>query len=125
MLLTVFERLILLNVLPKEGDFTTLKIVRQLREDLSWTEEEHAALQFHTKCRDCGHRMELTDQACPECGGGQDGQIHWITKAAQDAEIPIGEKATDIIVATLKALDEQKSLRDEHFTLYERFVESK
>ena len=33
--LSVYDRLILLNILPKEGDFTTLKIVRKLREDLT------------------------------------------------------------------------------------------
>ena len=40
MKLSVFERLILLNVMPKEGDFTTLKIIRNLQEALSFSEEE-------------------------------------------------------------------------------------
>ena len=34
--LSVYERLVLLNILPKEGNFITLKIIRQLREDLSF-----------------------------------------------------------------------------------------
>lgn len=99
--LNVFERLILLNILPKEGDFTTLKIVRKLREDLSFSEEEHK--KFNLK---------------------QDGPtVTWNTEADKPKEIPIGEKATDVIVDALKKLDKEKKLTDQHFTLYEKFIE--
>jgi hypothetical protein len=99
--LSVFERLILLNILPKEGDFTTLKIVRKLREDLSFSESEHTALQFK-----------------------QDGgNVQWKQEGDVPVEISIGEKATDLIVEVLKKLDKEKKLQESHFTLYERFVE--
>ncbi|KKN11795.1 hypothetical protein LCGC14_1023000, partial [marine sediment metagenome] len=39
--------------------------------------------------------------------------------------IEIGEIATGIIVETLKTLNETDKLRDEHFTLYEKFIENK
>ena len=45
--LTVIERLLILNLLPKEGDFTTIKLVRKAREALSFNEEEHKQLNFH------------------------------------------------------------------------------
>jgi len=101
--LKVFDRLILLNILPKEGDFTTLKIIRKLREDLSFSEEEHAALEFRQ----------------------ENGQVQWKQAGDIPKEVPIGEKATDVIVGVLKALNDAKppKLKEEHLSLYELFVE--
>ena len=44
--LSVVDRVCLLGVLPKEGDFATLKLVRKLRESLSFSEEENKLLNF-------------------------------------------------------------------------------
>ena len=44
--LTVRERLLLLQILPRQGDLTTIKIVRRLREELSFDEDEHRQLNF-------------------------------------------------------------------------------
>jgi len=113
--LGVFERLILLNVLPKEGDFTTLKIVRKLREDLSFTEEEHKVLQF----KQAG---EVYMDAAGQEKEVPLGTVHWKAEGDVPRDIPIGEKATDVIVGTLKKLDKDKKLTDQHFSLYEKFV---
>jgi len=43
---TVLERLTVLQLLPRKGNLTTLRIVRDLERELSFSEEEHAALQF-------------------------------------------------------------------------------
>jgi hypothetical protein len=89
----------LLNVLPKEGDFLTIKIIRTLREDLGFTEQE---------LKD----NNMTDNK---------GAVSWDEKGyAKD--ITIGERATDVIVAALKSLNDQKKLTQNHFDLYERFV---
>ena len=40
MKLTIFERTRLLGILPPQGDILTLKILRKLRESLSFSEEE-------------------------------------------------------------------------------------
>ena len=101
MKLGVFERLILLNILPKEGDFMTLKIVRTMRENLSFSEEEHKALDFK--------QDELN--------------IKWKQEGETDRDINFGEKATDIIVDALKKLNEEKKLTDQHVSLYEKFVD--
>lgn len=98
MKLSVGERLVLLSVLPQEGDFTTLKIIRNLKDDLSFTEEEHKLYQFQFE--------------------GE--QVIWENNG--DKEINFGEKATDIIVNAFKKLDQQKKLRMEHIELYEKFV---
>ena len=99
--LGVFERLILLNILPKEGDFTTLKIVRKMREGLSFTEEEHKALEFKQE---------------------DEGRVLWKQDADKPKEISIAEKATDIIVEVLKKLNDNKKLQDQHYSLYEKFI---
>jgi hypothetical protein len=101
MLLDTKERLMLLAILPKEGDFTTLKIVRQMRDNLSFTEEEYKALKF----------VNLPN-----------GQVQWQLSGDISREIPIGEKATDLIVSALKKLNEAKKLTEDHFGLYEKFV---
>lgn len=103
MKLEVGERLVLLSILPVEGDFTTLKIVRKLRESMSFSEEEHKALKLK-----------------------QDGGVFtWEPRPESAKDIHIGEKAKDIIQGSLKKLNDEKKLRDEHFTLYERFVDGK
>lgn len=99
--LSVLERLLLLNILPKEGDFTTLKIVRTMRDDLSFSEEEHKILQFT-----------------------QEGdQLRWKSGADKPKQINFGEKATDLIVEALKKLNTDKKLTEQHMGLYEKFVE--
>jgi len=100
MLLNTFDRLILLNVLPKEGDITTLKIIRKLKDDLSFSEEEHTALQFKN----------------------EDGNIMWKEEADIKKEIEIGEKATDIIAEALKKLNKERKLTEAHIPVFEKFV---
>lgn len=98
--LSVMERLVLLNILPKEGDFTTIKLLRKLRENLSFDEEEHKELMFV-----------------------QDGdQVRWNEGIALTKQIQIGEKQSDIIHDALKKLNDGKKLTDQHFSLYEKFV---
>lgn len=99
--LDVRERLVLLSILPAEGDFVTLKVARKLRENLSFSEEEIKEYKFVQ----------------------EEGRVTWDDKAEQSKEIEIGEKAMDIIKESLRKLNEQKKLKDEHFTIYEKFVE--
>jgi len=98
--LGVFDRLILLNILPREGDFTALKIVRTMREDLSFTEEEHKVLQFEQ----------------------EEMNIKWNKEGEVERDINFGEKATDIVVGVLKKLNSDKKLTEQHMNLYEKFI---
>jgi len=100
MKLNLFERFMLLQILPKEGNFVTLRITRDLRTALAVTEKEFKD-------------FEIT----------QDGEhTKWNTKGNEEREIMIGEKATDIIVESLKQLDKDKKLTEQYFTVYEKFV---
>lgn len=102
MKLTVLERITTLNILPPEGNFLTLKIVRKLREALSFTEEELKTFEIVQE----GHRITWNSTA--DTSGG--------------TEIPIGEKATDLIVTALKKLDQEGKLTEQHVSLYEKFI---
>ena len=99
--LDVRERLILISVVPQEGNFVTLKVIRSLQEALSFSEEEHKLYKFVES----------------------EGTVTWDDTTEQVKEVEIGEKATDIIVEALKKLDESKQLKLEHYSLYEKFCE--
>ena len=102
MVLNTLERLLLLNILPKEGDYTTLKIVRELRESLSFTEAEHAVRKFVTQA---------------------DGSLAWTLGDPELVELPIGGKAHSIIAEILRKLDAEKKLTENHVPLFEKFLD--
>lgn len=98
--LNVLERLLVLNLLPKEGTFTNLKLLRVARENLSFTEEENKALNFKQ----------------------ENDQIVWINDAVGDKEIDTGEVVTRLIVKELKKLDKEEKLKDEFLSLYDKYI---
>lgn len=106
MKLDVRERLVLLSVLPAEGNFVTLKVVRKLRESLSFSEEEIKGYKFVY-----GVNQETNQN-----------QVTWDNSIEQSKSIEIGTQAKTIIQDALKKLDEQEKLRDEHFTLCVKFL---
>jgi len=101
--LSVYERLLLGNILkPMQSNFATLRIVRDLLGELSFSEEEHAALEL---------RME------------DGGAIHWKREADEPKKIEIGPKARKIIADRLRDLSARNLLTLQHMDLYERFVD--
>jgi len=97
--LTVLERLTLLRILPHRGNLTTLRIVRDLERDLSFSEEEHGALQFQ-----------------------QDGNVtRWNEGAVPDKDVSIGPKAIEIVVGALEELDKVGALQMEMIDLCDKF----
>jgi len=103
MKLTVFERLMLLNILPKEGNFVTLKIVRELREGLSFNEKEIKDLN-----------LKVDDK----------GNATWNPAKDKNKDVEIGGQANKIIVETLEKLDKDKKLTESHLSVYEKFIEN-
>jgi hypothetical protein len=95
---TVLERLLLFPILPKEGNVFTIKSLRKLREDLSFTEQE-------TK----DYNIRQVDEA-----------IVWdndnVTK-----EIEISDKLKEVISDVLKTLNEQNKVTEQHLSLFEKF----
>jgi len=100
--LSASERLILIGLLPSEGDIDTIRIVADLRKALSFTEEEHA-----------------------ELGMRRDGErIVWDAEADRPRPVTIGGKAFALLVEALQNLSKTKKLTEQHLPVYERFVEA-
>jgi hypothetical protein len=54
-----------------------------------------------------------------------DGKVLWNTAADPNKDITIGERALDLVTEALKQLNEKKKLTQQHFNLYESFVENR
>ena len=100
--LNLFERLVVMSLLPAESNFITLKIIRDLQTVLAPTEEEY----------------KLAGLKAAE-GGGVNAD-DW--NAVLEKEVIFGDIAKGLIVDALKKLDEAKKLTNEHFSVYEKFV---
>ena len=98
--LTVAERLGLLALLPREGSLTTVRIVQQLRLELSFSEEEHAALQFQADADD---------------------MLRWNPEADLLKTVSFGAKAMQIVQDKLAELSKSGKLRVEHLSLCDKF----
>ena len=92
--------MVLLAILPKEGNFVTLRIMRKLREGLSFSEEEIAQYKFKS----------------------EDGKMTW-TANGTSKPIEIGTQAKILVQDALKALDKEQKLTEDHLSVYEKFVE--
>jgi len=95
---SVIERLILLNLLPREGSFTNLKLIRVAREKLSFTEEENKLLNF-TQTGD---------------------QLKWADNIVAEKEVELGETVMKLAVAALQNLNKKEKLTEGHISLYEK-----
>jgi hypothetical protein len=98
--LKLLDRLLLLKALPHEGGYATLKIVQDLKAHLALTEDEFKEL-------------EVVEN---------EGNIAWNPDKDIPKEIPIGEKATDIIIMSLKKRDRDGALTEQEIPVYEKFV---
>jgi len=100
MILTVDERLTLLGILPEKRNTADMRILRDLRMNLSYTEEERKRWGI------VANQETL--------------RIHWEENG--EAEIPIGEIATSIVVDVLRKLDEQDDITEKILFVYEKFI---
>ena len=102
--LGLFDRLVCLALLPAEGSYATLKIVRDMQMELAPSEEESKL---------AGVKDDLFT-------GGVTAELGW--DKVENKEIIFGDIAKGIIVAALKKLDESEKLTQQHFNLYSWFV---
>lgn len=103
MKLTIFERVTLLQVLPKEGDFVTLRVLRELKKVVGFSEEDYKTYEIVQK----GDR------------------VSWNTKGNEETEVEIGDRAMEISKTALLELNKNKKLKEEHYSIYEKFVQDK
>lgn len=132
--LNVLERFGLLGILPKEGSFLNLKLVRLVREELSFTEAENKALQFRTVNQMIlWNSICLTNKATGEIVKApndvlvqmaqKDPDAFEVAPACPNKEILFGETIEGLIVKALKDLDKSEKITEDHYSLYEKFME--
>ena len=102
---TVMERFVLSSILPAEESFATLKLLRKAKESLSFNDIEN-------------QKLKITQS-------GE--QVVWDMKAAVEIDktvndVDLGDTVTQLIVDALNKLDKEKKLKDEHFSLFEKFI---
>ena len=130
MKLTVFERIVLMNILPQEGDFITVKLVRKLRDSLSFNEKEIQDINFRNnwKCPKC-EKLEVsaTPIKCPDCDIYMvtAGSVTWDEEKAKKVikDVHMGRTMETLCETTLKKLNDEGKISDNHVSLYEKFVE--
>jgi len=110
-LLTIVERNILMSILPKEGNFITLKTVRQLREALSIQDGEDEEYGIMKEGDSLGNGAVVPK-----------GQFRMTRNLDVEKEIPFSKKGLEVAETALKALDAQNKLTEAHVSLYEKFV---
>ena len=102
--LGLFDRLVCLALLPAEGSFATLKIIRELQMELAPTEIE----------------SKLTGLKDDLLTGGVSATLGW--DKVEPKEIEFGEIGKSIVVKALKELNDAEKLQQQHFNLYNWFV---
>ncbi len=106
MRLAVLERVLLGGLLAEHKDsFLVLKQVREAREALSFNDIEKAKLKLIT----VGDQVQWDAVAADELG---------------EVEIELANSITEVTKRTLKTLNDNSQLSDQHFTLYEKFIEN-
>ena len=106
MKLNVLERVLLGNALSgQEGNFVTLKLIRNAREEMSFNDEENRKLHF----------------------ANSNGKLVWDPEMAMEigeVEIPLSDTVKDLIKKILLDMNDKAKLTEHHFSLYEKFVVS-
>ena len=98
--LNIPERLMILDILSTiSGNFATLKIVRDLQDNISFSEKETADNSITTN----------------------DDGFHW--KGNGIKEIDFGKRGMEIVVNVLKKLDAEEKLTQNYYTIYEKFID--
>lgn len=107
MKLNIPERFALLGVLPAEGNIITLRIVRELQTQLSFTEAEI-------------EHYNMKNQQLPDGNLS----ITWNPELANETkDIEIGKAAKGVITDALKRLNSMNKLHVSMLPIYEKFVE--
>lgn len=127
MKLSISERNIVLNILPREGTFDTLITLRRFKESLSLSEEEKSQVRWRLeyKCPKCNGVAFLPEPAqCGVCDVWMDatGAAQWNTKDDPNKEIVLPQTIKGIIIGILSKLNEKGKLTEELLPAYEKFL---
>ena len=101
--LKVIERMVLLNVLPVTGTLINLRLVRELREGLSFSDEENQSLAFKN----------------------ENGKIFWDDTDEVAKDVEISATMMDLVIGAFGVLDVEAKLHLDQIGVFERFLMEK
>jgi|ETNvirnome_2_300_1030623.scaffolds.fasta_scaffold00681_14 hypothetical protein len=110
--LGVIQRAVVANILPKEGNITNMRLLREFREMLSFTEEENKLYQPRYEVDGKSKQQMFIYRTVDD-----EGQL-----VPQEKEFEVGDVVAKLIEGELKELDKAGKLKDEHIDLYNTFV---
>jgi len=101
--MNVKERLTVLGLLPKEGNFLTLRLIRDLATKLGLSADEHKefAIKVNTESN----------------------SVNWNAKGNEPKGINFKIKEIELINKALIKLDKEEKLTEVHYSIYKKFVE--
>lgn len=99
------ERINLLNMLPAEGDFSLLRISREVSIIIGLSDEE--LKKFGVVTSNVNNQISYT----------------WGEEGNKDIELELGPRAFAMICDVLEKKDKEKKLLMNQYTLYEKFLE--
>jgi len=97
--MNVGDRLITMSILPKEGSFVTLKVIRSLMSRLGVTSQEIAD-------------YEIVEQ---------DGQVRWNLEGTKPLDFEFDSVELELIRNQLMKMDRENRLNIEVVPIYEKF----
>lgn len=114
MQLTVHERIVLRGILPQEGNIVTVRLVGELQQDLSFTEEDIKRYEISF----AGQKYvddNGVEQTVPQNSmhTGKDGDV--------PAEIAICDTMFKLIKEELAKMDKAQTLTAQHLAVYDKF----
>ena len=104
--LNVSERITAMGILPQEGNFVELRLIRELNGKLGLSAEETDLL-----AKDAEFKAE-------------NGKVTWNPeKEFPPKELDLRDSEAGLLKIALKRLDDEKKLKQQHFSLYSKFIE--
>ena len=100
--LNVGERIVLGSILPREGNFLTLRLVRDLSSKIGITADEHK-------------KYEIIEDK--ETHG-----IKWNAEGLKEIDFDFKLKEVELISKVLTELDKTEKLDLQHYSIYDKFV---
>ncbi len=100
MKLQIQERLLILNILPKEGNIVTVRLLKEIIGSVGLSGEEIKKWKVQTK---------------------ENNQVVWDNTKSTEKEVNLGESAKGLISERLELLNKESKLTLEQLTLYDKF----
>ena len=99
--LSIKERLIILNILPNQETYANMLVVRDLKAQVGFSEEDH-------------RHFEIVEE---------DGNVTWNPEKTETKDIAIGITAFEVIKKAFRKIDSDGGITVDFMDIYKRFVE--